>query len=486
MRISAPVDKAAAHDAPQGERQEPAAETPPTLRSRVLRHVMLPLAFTWFVGTLVAMWVANHFTEQAFDRAMLDDASALASSLRTGDDGRAALSLSPGEVTAVLFDQAETVRFAVLRSADGERIAGQADLHAPSGAADADSRIGNIRYRGQPLRAVSLRRVVDGTAYDVVVAETTHTRSALLGRLLLFATLPQTALMLLLALWLWHGVARDLLPLDELRRALRARSPGDLAPVPVARTTLELRHLGDAMNALFARLDRSARAQREFAGSVAHELRTPLAGIRALANYGLTHGDPAVWKEQLHRIVASESRASHLVDQLLALALADEADTVLQRERIALDELVRRTVLRHLARADACGVDLGARGLDAPGSDAPHWTVLANTALVEGILDNLIDNALRYGGRTITLELSLEADGRRVLSAVDDGPGIPEALRQNLMQRWSQGADGRRLGQGAGLGLAIVARYAQLLGAQLRLVPASTKGGLRVSVAFAA
>jgi two-component system sensor histidine kinase TctE len=244
--------------------------------------------------------------------------------------------------------------------------------------------------------------------------------------------------------------------------------------VPVARSSRELEQLGDTLNALLDRLAQSASAQREFAGNVAHELRTPLAGIRALADYGLAQRTPAVWREQLEHIAQSQARASHLVDQLLALALADEGRTGLQREPLRLDQLVQEAVLRHLARADARGVDLGALGLDEA------VTVEANAALVEGILDNLIDNALRYGGRTITIEL---ADS--TLAVVDDGPGIPPEAQRDLMQRWAQGPAGQKLGQGAGLGLAIVARYAKLLGAELSFAKASDEGGLRVSVAFA-
>ena len=103
----------------------------------------------------------------------------------------------------------------------------------------------------------------------------------------------------------------------------------------------------------------------------------------------------------------------------------------------------------------------------------------ANVALVEGILDNLIDNALRYGGHTITIEIV-----GKTLSVVDDGPGIAPEARRDLVQRWSQGAAGQKLGQGAGLGLAIVSRYAVLLGAELTLENDAALGGLRVSLRF--
>jgi two-component system sensor histidine kinase TctE len=104
--------------------------------------------------------------------------------------------------------------------------------------------------------------------------------------------------------------------------------------------------------------------------------------------------------------------------------------------------------------------------------------VFAPAAELRSVFDNLIDNALRYGGRTITVELA-----GQTLSVIDDGPGIPLEAQRDLMQRWAQGPAGEKLGQGSGLGLSIVSRYAELLGAELRL-DAAEPTGLRVSVAF--
>ena len=442
----------------------------PSLTQRVLRSVLLPLGLTWLIGTAVAIFIANVLTEQAFDHAMLDDAYSVSSNVQVSDDGIELL-LSPREVTNVLFDQVETVYFAVLRP-DGSLLAGNTRLEAASPVGDAQFRFSDIIYQGNVLRAVVLRHD-SPHAYQVIIAQTTRARAALVARLLSYALTPQLILLALLALWIWRRIGNDLQPLGQLQRALDRRDVRDLAPVPVAQTSRELQRLGNTVNSLFERLGSSVRAQREFAGNVAHELRTPLAGIRALAEYGLAQQNPAVWREQLERIAASQARASRLVDQLLGLALADEAHTGLQREPVRLDRLAEEAVMRHLARADARGVDLGAVGLDEA------VTVQANAALIEGILDNLIDNAMRYGGRTITIELT-----GRTLSVVDDGAGIPVDAQRDLVQRWSQGAAGQKLGQGAGLGLSIVARYAKLLGAELTLANDATSGGLRVNVAF--
>ena len=451
----------------------------PSLRTRLLRHVMLPLALTWLAATAITLGVAHHFTEQAFDRALLDDAYSIASHVQAMDDGEVALRLTPGEVTAALFDEAESVFFSVLRP-DGSRLAGATLPPFTPPFAGQRFRYANALHHGQVVRAVVLRHDVRGEPYHVVMAHTTRVRTALVRQMLVYGALPLLLLLGLLVVWVWRGITRDLAPLSGLQAALAHRDSRDLAPVAVPPATREVEQVGQAVNALFQRLDRSVRAQREFAGNVAHELRTPLARIRALAEDGLAQPEVSNTSQTLQQIASSAERAGRLVNQLLDLAVADEAALVPRRERVALAPQLGQAVLRHLNRADARGIDLGAIGID-DGGNGP--VVCADAALLDGILDNLIDNALRYGGTTVNVVLRVDTAARRAEIAVeDDGPGLQPAEREALRARWTQGRDGLRLGQGAGLGLAIVARYAQLLGSELRLDEATSQGGLRASV----
>jgi two-component system sensor histidine kinase TctE len=335
-----------------------------------------------------------------------------------------------------------------------------------------------VDYQGHVLRSVTIHRA-QPEDFFVVMAQTTTSRDRLLQRLLTFSIVPQLLLLLLLAAWLQRAIESDLVPLAQLESAVGRRDARDLTPVPVSATTRDVQRLGQAVNDLLARIAASVQAQREFSGNVAHELRTPLAGIRALTDYGLRQSDPQVWREQLLGIAQSQARASHLVDQLLALALADEAHHTLEQTPVALDVLVSEAVLRFLPRADAAGVDLGARGVDHP-----VWAV-ANSALVEGILNNLIDNALRYGrgpeGEAHITVSVVNAPQSVVLSVIDNGPGVtPEQLKK-LTQRWVQGSAGEALKEGSGLGLAIVSAYVRLLGAKVSMQTESPHG-LRVSV----
>ena len=454
--------------------------TLPSLRHRLLRHVIGPLALTWLLGVLIALGVARHFTQQAFDRALLDDAYAVATHVRHAEDGGLTLGLTAAEMGTLLFDQNEAMYFAVYHD-DGRLLAGHPGLRLPALPASHAPYFTEMAYQNQSLRAVVVSRS-QPAAFKVVVGQTTRSRNSQFDQLLFFAIAPQILLLGLLALWLQRAIEGDVRPLMDLEQAVAQRDARDLTPVTVSGRTRDVQRLGAAINALLERIGRSVRSQKEFAGNVAHELRTPLAGIRALAEYGLSQDKPEVWREQLRSIARSQERASHLVDQLLALALAQEAREVLQPQPLQLDEVVRDTLLRHLPRADSLGVDLGARGLDVP------VTVRAQRALLEGVLDNLIDNALRYGRPVdavparVTVEVLRQSDGTVCLAVSDNGPGIDEEQRDKLLTRWAQGQAGEVLGQGAGLGLAIVAEYARLLGATLTLAPSDEGVGLGVSL----
>ncbi len=141
---------------------------------------------------------------------------------------------------------------------------------------------------------------------------------------------------------------------------------------------------------------------------------------------------------------------------------------------------MREILLRFLPRADALGVDLGAEGLEE------RVEVRGDKALIEGMLNNLLDNALRYGtGDAPRVTVAVHREGRAaVLSVTDNGPGLGTVEAAQLTRRWTQGAQGQKLGQGAGLGLAIVGRYAELLAAQLSLEGGAQGAGLCASVRF--
>lgn len=452
----------------------------PSLGSRVLRHVMAPLALTWIAGAVLALAVAHFFTQNAFDRSLLDDAYLLASNLQQ-DRGAVRLALTAHELDTILYDPVETTHFAIA-GRDGALLAGEPGLTMRPEVLQLAHRYGELQLNGQTLRAVTLHRN-EPIPFDIVVAETQVGRTALLRRLLLYSLAPQLILLALVAWWVTRLVKADLKPLAQLQQAVDDRDASDLTPVEVPATTRDIVRLAGAVNSLLQRLERSVRAQREFAGNVAHELRTPLAGIRALAEYGLAQKDPASWREQLERIASSQARASRMVDQLLDLAVAHEVEASLKLGPVRLDEVVRETVLRFLPGADAKGIDLGALGIDVP------TEVVGDAMLISGILNNLLDNALRYGtdgahgppAVTVAIE---QATDVTVLSVLDNGSGLPGEVQRKMMQRGLQGEAGQLLGEGVGLGLALVAQYSHLMGARMTLGSGPDGVGWASRIAF--
>jgi two-component system sensor histidine kinase TctE len=457
----------------------------PSLRDKLMRHVLVPLAIVWLIGTLLSAGIANYFAQKAFDRSLLDDAYAVAGHVRLTDawPPQLDIDLSSSEIGSLLFDQSESMYFAVYRE-NGTLLAGHGGLNGPPGSDTAPSNIefGDIHFQGRPMRSVVLRQFKPAS-FKVVVAQTNRSRTRLLEQLLVYSILPEMFLFAGIAIWLRRAIAQDLQPLVALELAVEQRDAADLTPMVVKSDTQDVDKLNTSINALLARIQDGLNAQREFSGNVAHELRTPLAGIRALAEYGLQSEQPETWKEQLTLIKDSSMRASHLADQLLALALADEADLSLRREPVRLDALVTTSIVQASARARALNVDLGATGLEHAVS------VMGSATLIEGILNNLIDNALRYGRPAaaqmaeVTVSLVHSPQGLELI-VMDNGPGLAPAECERLLQRGAQGNLGQGLHQGAGFGLSIVTRYAQLLGAQFWLQNTAQGSGLEAHLLF--
>ena len=460
-------------------------EVKSSLKSRLLRHVLWPLGIVWLLGTVLSAGIANYFVQQAFDRSLLDDAYMVAShvKLKAGQSTGLELNMTPAELQSLLFDQSEVIAFALFRE-DGSLIAGHPGLTTPAVAQKSANAIEfeNIIFQGNNMRSVVLRQAQPEN-FSVVVAQTAMSRTRLLEKLFAYSVIPEVLLLVLIGAWLRWVIGQDLKPLAELMRVVETRDGSDFSPMRVKANTIDIENLSAAVNALLGRIEAGLTAQKEFTGNVAHELRTPLAGIRALAEYGLQSAQPELLQSQLLKIRDSSIRASHLTDQLLALAIANEAGIEMKTEPLPLDEVIAAAILQRSALAREQAIDLGAVGVESA------CVIVANKALVEGLLTNLLDNAMRYGKpvngtpQVVTVLLQTHNEGVEMV-VQDNGPGIPLEDIHNILQRGVQGANASGSNLGMGLGLSIVTRYAELLGAQFWLKNGDTGQGLEAHVRF--
>ena len=445
-----------------------------SVRSRLLVWLGAPLALVLGAAAVLAYETALGVATDAYDRSLLDPALAIAEELKVTDGG-VALSMSTEALEALRVDTSDRLFFSV--SQLGRHLAGPDTLPPPP----TDPAVGtpvfyDSVYRGDPVRVAAIAVASPAGPVVVQAAETLVKRKRLVEHVLEAYGVLGTLIIAVALAAVWIGVARGLAPLEKLRGELATRSHRDLRPVAEGEAPEEVRPLVHELNELLHRLAVSMELQQQFVADAAHQLRTPLAGLQAQVE--AARGEPlspalARTVEQLH---AATRRAAHLARQLLTLAAVDpSAERPYSPQRADLGELMQSQVSDWLARADARRIDLGFELGGAPIAGEPELLVEAAS--------NLLDNALSYTpeGGVVTLRTG-RRDGRSFLEVEDDGPGIPEAERAHVFERFHR-VKGTP-GSGAGLGLAIVREIANRHGASVNLAAGAAGRGTRVSLAF--
>jgi two-component system sensor histidine kinase TctE len=242
----------------------------------------------------------------------------------------------------------------------------------------------------------------------------------------------------------------------------------------------EAQPLVDAINGLLARLGSALAAHRRFVANAAHQLRTPLAGLHTQAELALRETEPGAVRRSLEQLHQAAGRAAHLVSQLMALArLEPRSGRPLQGELLDLNGLARAATSRWVPQALARGIDLGFEASPTP------VRLLGDRLLLEELLGNLIDNAVRYTPAGGQATVRVENGSSAVLSVEDNGPGIPEAERPQMLERFERGSSAGQ-SEGSGLGLAIVREIASTHGADVRLEAGRDGSGTCVRITFPA
>jgi len=450
-----------------------------SLFGEILDWMLAPLLLLWPMSIAITYLVAKSIANQPFDDALEDRVTVLGQQIRSVG-GKAAGQLHPSGRDILRADDVDSVYY-LLAGPDGELLDGDRDLPRPRmNADDEHARSGAVEFRndsihGTPIRVAytyinldplherSLQPPLEPPLALVQVAETLDKRAHLANEIIKGVILPQFIILPVILALVWFALSRGLTPLAELQQRIRARAQDDLSPIDPRQVPEEISPLVGSFNDMLERLGESMAMQKRFIADAAHQMKTPLAGMRMQSELALRQLDPAEIHRSLEQLAKSSESATRLVNQLLALARAEnQPQAGMAFAEIDLPVLARETVRDWVQASFAGEIDLG---FEPPG-DEGTVVIAGQPLMLRELLSNLIDNALRYTPAGGSVTVRVRRDGERALLEVEDtGPGIAPSERERVFERFY-----RILGsntQGSGLGLAIVREIAQQHGAEI-------------------
>ncbi len=445
-----------------------------SLFGEILDWMLVPLLLLWPMSIAITYLVAKSIANIPFDRALDDHVTVLSQQVRQVN-GQVASQLTGPARDILRADDVDHVYFQVL-GPHGELVDGDPALPAPT-PDDDRAAIGSVQFRNATLQGndlriaymrVDLRHWSDAAGPPqtalVQVGETLDKRAHLANEIIKGVILPQFIILPIALALVWFALSRGLSPLAELQRRIRARRPDDLSPIDSGQVPEEITPLVASLNDMLERLSQTIRMQKRFIADAAHQMKTPLAGMRMQSELALRESDREEIHRSLEQLSKSSESATRLVNQLLALARAEnQAPAAQSMEPLELSELARNVVQDWVPLSFAHRIDLG---FEQPGHPV---MVTGNALMLREMLGNLIDNALHYtpAGGSVTVRVHTEHGTKAVLEVEDTGPGIPAAERAHVFERFY-----RILGssaEGSGLGLAIVREITQQHDAEIEI-----------------
>jgi len=461
--------------------RNPLSSGSPTQRSlfgEILDWMLAPLLLLWPMSMGLTYLVAIQIANTPFDKALDDSVTILAQQLKRREDTvELVLPISPKELLRV--DETDSIIYQVVNQ-HGEVIAGDESGLGLPGSEDIVPGVMHFRsdiVAGKDVRVAYLWVDVGknrGNDFALIqVAETLEKRKKLGNEIVKGVIIPQFLIFPIAVLLVWFGLARGISPLNALQQTIRERKPEDLSALETKDTPEELLPLISALNDQLQKLEASLATQKRFIADAAHQLKTPLAGMRMQAEMLMREKDKEQIQLSLEQLTLGSERATRLVNQMLAMARA-ESHALSQHSILNLVEVAKNVVTDFYMDALSKEIDLG---FEAP----DHAIYIRGHEIMLGeMIKNLVDNAIRYtplkGTITVRVDDSLQQEAI-VVEVEDTGGGVPESERAMVFDRFY-----RVLGtqvDGSGLGLSIVKETATQHGATVSIHnnPKSTKPG---------
>ena len=464
----------------QGRNPFVSYEYPNSLFGEILDWMLAPLLLLWPISIAATNHVAAYIANQPYDQALADNVGAIIRLVKIDGD-RVTVNLPASARTFLRADDIDTLYYQVIGSND-KLIHGDTEIPRPT--LPATPKAGKVLFRDDRIEADNVRiayafiPVGNGRPPAIVqVAETLHKRETLSGSIISGVLLPQFAIIPLAVILVYLGLTRGIAPLHQLRDRIRRRRPTDLSPIPIHRVPDEVRPLVVAFNEMMGRLEENLQAQQRFIAQAAHQMRTPLTGLKTQTEIALSESDPVRMHHALQLIAESTDHASHMINQLLMLARAEASHEKLHSVvPLDLNALVRSVTEEWVVRALAKRIDLGFES-----SGRPLW-INGVPLLLRELLNNLVDNAIKYTAAGGHVTVRTRADRLALIEVEDDGIGIPGEERYSVFDRFYRvlGTDA----EGSGLGLAIAAEIAELHQAKIDLLTGKDGKGSLFCVSF--
>jgi two-component system sensor histidine kinase TctE len=436
-----------------------------SLSRQLLLWVLLPQVVLWVAGGVAAYRLAASYVDQALDNGLLQSSRSLARQLKPLGNGL--LIDFPRAAQAILEADPTDRQFYMVSTPPGQFVLGNHTLPPPPLEVaknpqpqhpyfyDGLMPAADIEADMQRVRVVALYLTLDGEINAdpqlalVQVARSNNTREQLVRRIWMDMLLPLSTLMLLMTIIVWLGIRAGLSPLKRLTQQVEGSDVKNLQPMRIEAAPREVQALAKAVNALLADAQRHLQAQQRFIGDAAHQLRTPLAGLKSQTELALQQTQDPDLKQRLQRVHESATRSAHLVSQLLTLARAEPEAVPARLQRMDLRPWLQSCVAEWVPRAIKAQVDLGWDESE----NTPAWAAIEPSLLREAIA-NVLDNAIRYAGEGAEVTVGLQTLPSEIVIWIrDNGPGIDPALQPHVFERFVRGTE---TGSGCGLGLAIV------------------------------
>ena len=443
-----------------------------SIRRRILALALLLLLAAAVVLIVFIRDYAQRASNQAFDRLLAASALTIAGAVQLEGD---AVIVEMPFASFAMFSGRDRV-FYVVEDPSGKPVTGYADLadDLPE-TQSAEPIFIDGTFHEEAVRIASVGRLVSSASatgwVTIRVAETRGEREALAAEILRNAIIPVIALTLLAVALVWYGIGRMFAPLQQLETQLRGRAPHDLSPLDIP-VPIEVSHLVAALNAFMARLGNAMERVTGLVAEAAHEVRTPLASLRAQAEVAMDEQDPEALRRRVSKIHLGAVQASQLVSQLLMDATIshrlDNEETDTTPFSAVLDDVMQR-----LDPDQARRVSVAVEG------DGAEAEIRGDRLALREMLRNVVDNALVYSDGAVEITASVKA-ARLSVSIADRGPGIDDADKGLVQERFKRGANSAAK-VGSGLGLSIVKRVTEAHGGTLTLRD-RVGGGLDVRI----